>query len=59
MVAGVLPVSRAVETFSEGEHDELVVLPGSSGYYEVVCNQGSAAKKIGCGAGAPVELIQY
>jgi S-adenosylmethionine hydrolase len=59
MIAGVLPVSRVAQTFAEGEPDELVVIPGSSGYYEVVCNKGSAAKKIGCGVGAPVELVQY
>ncbi len=59
MIAGVLPVSRLVSTFADGEPDELVLVPGSSGYYEVVCNRGSAAKKIGCSVGAPVELAVY
>jgi S-adenosylmethionine hydrolase len=59
LVAGVLPVHRLVENFAEGERDELVVVEGSSGYLEVISNQGSAAKKIGCGVGAPVELTIF
>jgi len=59
LMAGVLPVNRLVESFAGGTPDELVVVDGSSGYLEVACNKGSAAKKIGCGAGAPVELTIY
>jgi len=59
LMAGVLPVSRMVTSFAEGAPDELVVIEGSSGYLEVACNQGSAARKIGCGPGAPVELVVY
>jgi hypothetical protein len=32
------------------------VIEGSSGYLEVVSNQASAAKMLGYGTGAPVEL---
>ena len=57
LVAGIAPVHRLVKRFAEGEPGELVLMPGSSGYLEVVCNQGSAAEKIGCAPGAPVELM--
>lgn len=33
-----------------------LLIVGSSGYLEVCANQASAAKVLGCGAGAPVEL---
>jgi S-adenosylmethionine hydrolase len=59
VIAGVLPVSRLVNTFAEGNPDELVLIAGSSGFYEVACNQGSAAKKVGCAPGSPVELAVY
>jgi S-adenosyl-L-methionine hydrolase (adenosine-forming) len=32
-------------------------IAGSSGYLEVAINQDSAARRLGCGAGAPVELV--
>jgi len=35
---------------------ELFVIVGSSGYLEIAANQASAADKVGCGAGSPVEL---
>ncbi len=59
LTAGIVPVTRLVANFADGKPDELVMVEGSSGYLEVVCNQGSAAKKIGCGAGAPVELALF
>ncbi len=59
MTAGILPVTRLVNNFAEGEPGELVLIEGSSGYIEVACNQASAAKKIGCGSGAPVELAVF
>jgi S-adenosyl-L-methionine hydrolase (adenosine-forming) len=47
---------RLVSTFAEAASDELVAIVGSSGYLEVAFNQSPAAKRLGCGTGAPVEL---
>ena len=38
---------------------ELFWIAGSGGYVEISLNQASAAKLIGCGVGAPVELVPY
>lgn len=35
------------------------VIAGSSGYLEIGYNQDSAAKRLGCGVGAPVELTLF
>jgi hypothetical protein len=59
MIAGVSRVETFVKTFSDCPMGELAVLAGSSGYLEVVSNQGSAARLLGCGAGSPVELSLY
>ena len=49
--------SRAApETIFDAGPGELFVVVGSAGYLEVAINQGSAAKTLGCEAGAPVEL---
>jgi S-adenosylmethionine hydrolase len=59
VMAGVWAIKKRVENFSQGGVNEPVVLIGSSGYLEVAVNQGSAARMLGCGAGAPVELTIY
>jgi S-adenosylmethionine hydrolase len=56
---GVEDITRLALTFSECAPGELFVVVGSSGYLEVAASQGSAAKALGCGAGAPVELTIY
>jgi S-adenosyl-L-methionine hydrolase (adenosine-forming) len=56
---GLDKVTRLALTFTECEPSELFAIAGSSGYLEVATNQGSAAKKLGCGAGSPVELVLY
>jgi len=38
-----------------GPGDAFLIL-GSAGYYEISVGQASAAKLLGCGAGAPLEL---
>lgn len=38
---------------------DLAAVVGSSGYVEIAANQNSAAKLLGCGAGAPVELSLF
>jgi len=49
-------IKRLALTFSECEPDELFVVVGRSGYLEIAVSEGSAAKALGTGAGAPVEL---
>ena len=56
---GLDKLTRLALTFTECEPGELFTIAGSSGYLEVATNQGSAAKKLGCGAGSPVELVLY
>lgn len=54
--AGLERITRLARTYSETEVGELFAIVGSSGYLEVVVNQGSAAKMLGVGTGSPVEL---
>lgn len=44
------------KTYADSAAGTVVLVVGSSGYLEVAVNQASAARKLGCGAGAPVEL---
>jgi S-adenosylmethionine hydrolase len=59
LVVGVTPVERLVRAYAEGGAGEAVAIVGSSGYLEVIVNQGNAAKQLGCVAGSPVELTLY
>lgn len=59
LIAGLKTIQRLALTFTEGAAGEIFAVIGSSGYLEVACNQGSAAKALGCGAGSPVELTVY
>jgi hypothetical protein len=59
LVAGVHPVETVAATFGEAPAGRPVVIVGSSGYLEVAINQESAARKLGCRAGTPVELSIY
>jgi S-adenosylmethionine hydrolase len=54
--AGVERVTRLAQTYAETVIGELFAIVGSSGYLEVVVNQGSAASTLGVGTGSPVEL---
>jgi S-adenosylmethionine hydrolase len=54
---GLDKLTRLAHNFAEAPPGELVAIVGSAGYLEVVANQASAAKRLGCGAGAPVELV--
>jgi len=56
---GLETVSRFAGTFAECPPGELCLVPGSSGYLEIVMNQASAAQRLGCAPGAPVELTLY
>jgi S-adenosylmethionine hydrolase len=54
--AGLERITRLAGTYAENVPGELFAIIGSSGYVEVVVNQGSAAKTLGVGTGSPVEL---
>jgi S-adenosylmethionine hydrolase len=56
---GLERLSRLAASFSEGETGEALVIPGSGGYLEVAFNRDSAARRLGCGPGAPVELTLH
>ncbi len=49
-------IHRLALTFAEAPTGEVFAIVGSSGYLEVAMNQVSAANKLGCSSGAPVEL---
>jgi len=53
---GLDRIRRLALTYSETAIGEVFAIVGSSGYIEVAANQASAAKVLGCGAGAGVEL---
>jgi len=59
MLAGVRPVEKLATHYAEAEPGEPVLIVGSSGYFEVCVNQGSAAKLLGCVIGTPMELTIY
>jgi S-adenosylmethionine hydrolase len=56
LVVGTETVRRLALTYAETAVGEVAAIVGSSGYLEVSANQASAAEKLGCGAGASVEL---
>jgi S-adenosylmethionine hydrolase len=57
MRLGPREIGVLVRNYTESSPGELFLIVGSSGYLEVSMNQGSAAKLIGCEAGAPAELL--
>ncbi len=59
MQVGLQNVRQFVNHYAESPPGEACLLVGSSGYLEVSVNQNSAARQLGCGAGAPVELTIY
>jgi S-adenosyl-L-methionine hydrolase (adenosine-forming) len=59
LIVGLEKLTRLAVTFAEGNPGEPTVLVGSSGYLEVAANQASAAKRLGCGVGSPVELTLF
>ncbi len=59
IAVGTERVRRFARNFAECPVGELCAIAGSSGYVEIVSNQASAARRLGCGVGAPVELTVY
>jgi S-adenosylmethionine hydrolase len=56
---GPQTVGVMARTYAESGPGELFAIVGSSGYLEVSVAQGSAARQVGCEAGAPVELMVW
>jgi S-adenosylmethionine hydrolase len=56
MAVGPRRVAVLARNYAECGPGEPFAIVGSSGYYEIAVGQGSAAKLLGCAAGAPVEL---
>jgi S-adenosylmethionine hydrolase len=54
---GPQEVTVIARNYAETSPGELFAIVGSSGYYEISMAQASAAKRIGCVAGGPVELL--
>ena len=56
MAVGMEKVRRLALHYAESEPGELALIEGSSGYLEICANMASAARRVGCSAGAPLEL---
>ena len=56
---GLQRVQRLCSAYADAIEGELFAIAGSSGLIEISVNQGSAAARLGCGAGAPVELTFF
>lgn len=59
LIPGITRVEKLVDHYAEAAPGEVVAIIGSSGYLEVSANQASAARILGAGVGAPVELTIY
>ena len=57
LAIGPVEIPILAHTYAEAGQNELFMIFGSSGYLEVSLNQGSAAKKVVCEAGATAELM--
>lgn len=57
VVAGQREIKAFKRTFGEGTPGELFIIPGSSGYLEIVIRDRSAAAELGIGPGAPVGVV--
>jgi S-adenosylmethionine hydrolase len=59
MNVGFERTTRLAATYADLAPGELGLVEGSTGYYEIVYNQASAAEKLGVAVGAPVELTVW
>ncbi len=59
MAAGPRRVSAFAQNYEQYGPNEPFLIAGSAGYYEISVNQGSAARLLGCGSGAPLELTLF
>lgn len=56
MRVGAAEISRLAQTFGNGAPNEPILILGSSGFFEVAVNRGSAAKAVGANRGAEVTV---
>lgn len=59
LAVGLEKVSQYVSSYSQAAEAVPFVIFGSSGYLEVGINQDNAAKRLGVGVGAPVDLTLW
>ena len=59
MAVGPQRVSVLARNYAECPPGALFLIVGSSGFYEISVSQASAAKMLGCAAGAPLELTVF
>ncbi|HTQ54496.1 MAG TPA: SAM-dependent chlorinase/fluorinase [Bryobacteraceae bacterium] len=59
MAAGPRRISATARHYAAYGPGEPFLIVGSAGYYEISVSQGSAAKLLGCAAGAPLELTLF
>jgi len=57
VMAGKREITAFHKTYSEGAPGEVFVIPGSSGYLEIVMRNQSAAAELQIGPGAPIGII--
>ncbi len=56
---GLRKITRLALTYAESEDQAPFSIVGSSGFIEIACNRASAAGLLGCGVGAPVDVMLY
>ena len=56
VLAGLQAIEKLERNYAAAEPGKVFLIEGSSGYFELAASQASAAKILGCGVGAPIEL---
>ena len=56
VLAGLQAIEKLERNYAAAEPGKVFLIEGSSGYFEIAASQASAAKILGCGVGAPIEL---
>jgi len=56
LAAGLQRIAVLARNYAEYGPGKLFLIVGSAGYYEISASQASAAKLLGCAAGAPLDL---
>ena len=56
VLAGLQAIEKLERNYAASDPGKVFLIEGSSGYFELAASQASAAKILGCGVGAPIEL---
>ena len=56
VLVGLRAIEKVERNYSAAAPGEIFFIEGSAGYFEIAASQASAAKILGCGVGAPIEL---